>query len=70
MKRRWLLLAAALLPAALRAQNPSTEQRWKKELDAFAAAVPWKPADPSYGGTKAPTLRTRNSSPGPVPVSR
>lgn len=38
MKRRWLLLAAALLPAALRAQNPSTEQRWKKELDAFAAA--------------------------------
>lgn len=37
MKRRWLLLAA-LLPASLWAQNPSTEQRWKKELDAFAVA--------------------------------
>jgi hypothetical protein len=25
---------------------------------------------PSYGGTKAPTLRTMNSSPGAAPVSR
>lgn len=38
MKRRLLLLVAALLPASLWAQIPSTEQRWKKELDAFAAA--------------------------------
>ncbi len=38
MKRRWLLLAAALLPASLLAQTLPAEQRWKKELDAFAAA--------------------------------
>ncbi|AOF86821.1 GDSL-like Lipase/Acylhydrolase family protein [Hydrogenophaga sp. RAC07] len=38
MKRRALLLAAALLPASLWAQSSATEQRWKKELDAFAAA--------------------------------
>jgi lysophospholipase L1-like esterase len=38
MKRRWLLLAAALLPVSLRAQTQVAEQRWKKELDAFAAA--------------------------------
>lgn len=38
MKRRLLLLAAALLPVSLRAQTMAAEQRWKKELDAFAAA--------------------------------
>ena len=41
MKRRASLLAAAaalLLPASLWAQIPPSEQRWKKELDAFAAA--------------------------------
>ena len=38
MKRRWLLLAAALLPVSLRAQTQAAEQRWKKELDAFTAA--------------------------------
>ena len=38
MKRRWLLLAAALLPLSLWAQTLPAEQRWKKELDAFAAA--------------------------------
>lgn len=38
MKRRLLLLAAALLPASLLAQTLPAEQRWKKELDAFAAA--------------------------------
>ncbi|MFW2356638.1 GDSL-type esterase/lipase family protein [Hydrogenophaga sp.] len=38
MKRRWLLLAAALLPASLLAQTLPAEQRWKKELDAFTAA--------------------------------
>jgi len=38
VKRRALLLAAALLPASLWAQSSATEQRWKKELDAFAAA--------------------------------
>lgn len=38
MKRRSWLLAALLLPATLWAQAPSAEQRWKKELDAFAAA--------------------------------
>ena len=38
MKRRWLLLAAALLPASLLAQTLPAEQRWKKELEAFAAA--------------------------------
>ena len=39
MRRRgWLLLAAALLPATLWAQTLPAEQRWKKELDAFAAA--------------------------------
>ena len=38
MKRRCLLLAAALLPASLLAQTLPAEQRWKKELDAFAAA--------------------------------
>lgn len=38
MKRRWLLLAAALLPASLWAQSLSSEQRWKKELEAFTAA--------------------------------
>lgn len=38
MKRRWLLLAAALLPVRLWAQTLPAEQRWKKELDAFAAA--------------------------------
>lgn len=37
MKRRWLLLAAALLPVSLRAQTQAAEQRWKKELDAFTA---------------------------------
>ncbi len=38
MRRRSWLLAATLLPATLWAQAPSAEQRWKKELDAFAAA--------------------------------
>jgi lysophospholipase L1-like esterase len=38
MKRRVLLLAAALLPASLWAQTLAAEQRWKRELDAFAAA--------------------------------
>jgi len=38
VKRRWLLLAAALLPASLLAQTLPAEQRWKKELEAFAAA--------------------------------
>jgi lysophospholipase L1-like esterase len=38
MKRRGFLLATALSPLILRAESPSAEQRWKKELDAFAAA--------------------------------
>ncbi len=38
MKRRSWLLAAALLPATLWAQARSAEQRWRNELDAFAAA--------------------------------
>jgi lysophospholipase L1-like esterase len=38
MKRRSWLLAAALLPATLWAQTQPAEQRWKKELDAFAVA--------------------------------
>jgi lysophospholipase L1-like esterase len=38
MKRRSWLLAAALLPVSLRAQTLPAEQRWKKELEAFAAA--------------------------------
>jgi lysophospholipase L1-like esterase len=38
MKRRGFLLATALSPLILRAQSLSAEQRWKKELDAFAAA--------------------------------
>ncbi|MDZ4128637.1 MAG: hypothetical protein U1E02_31355, partial [Hydrogenophaga sp.] len=38
MRRRSWLLAAALLPLTLWAQTQSTEQRWKKELEAFAAA--------------------------------
>ena len=40
------------------------------DLPTLTAAVPWKPWLWSCGGTKAPTLRTRNSSPGPAPVSR
>lgn len=38
MRRRSWLLSAALLPMTLWAQTQSTEQRWKKELEAFAAA--------------------------------
>jgi hypothetical protein len=38
--------------------------------NSMAAAVPWKPWLWSCGGTKAPTLRTRNNSPGPAPVNR
>jgi len=38
MRRRSWLLAAALLPLTLWAQTQPAEQRWKKELDAFAAA--------------------------------